>query len=952
MKQSYFKFLLIIISVFLGVEVLYSQTTEDFETETIGTTSFTDNGQNFTIANGSGETTYDIEFAGSAGWNGSSADNQFIDNSSGTPTQSDGSSFTVTTTDGTDIDVKSLYLFISTRALANPTTTLTITGRVDGGTVYTITKNSGFSNVQTLTPNNGFTFIDFSVEGGADNSNTGVDEIIIATTNNADYIALDAFRWDIAPVCTEPDVPTVTFTPATICDGDNATLTISGNLNDATQWAIYTGSCGGSQIGTTATSTFVVTPTAPSTTYFVRGEGGCITPSSCGTVTVNVTPNEDASFTYSAAAYCVNNADPTPTITGLAGGTFSSGAGLSLNASSGQIDLSASTPGTYTVTYTTSGTCSNSSNVSVTINASDDASFSYSASTYCVSDSDPTPTITGLAGGAFSSGAGLSLNASSGQIDLSASTPGTYTVTYTTSGTCPNSSNVSVTINASDDASFSYSASSYETVDADPTPTITGLSGGTFTASPAGLSINSGTGTIDVSASTPNTYTVTYTTAGTCPNSSNASVAIVDPAPTVTSVSVPANATYVAGQNLDFNVVFDENVNVNTTGGTPQLAITLGSTIRQAVYIIGSGNTLLGFRYVVQAGDIDTDGITVGTLDANGGSIQDTAGNNADLTLNNVGDTSNVLVNGTPSVITNVAVPTNGTYGTGQNLDFNITFDKAVNVNTTGGTPQLAITVGSTVRQAVYVIGSGSTSIAFRYTIQVGDEDADGITVGTLDTNGGSIQGAGGSDADLTLNNVGNTSNVFVDAIAPTVTITSTESPGPTGANPIPVTVTFSESVTGFEIGDLIVSNGIPGNFLGSGDTYTADITPSGAGPLTITVDINADVALDGGGNGNIAATQFSIDYENLLNINDEELASGLTIYPVPSSNTINISGATSLAIQRAHIFDIHGKLIISQKLNSSSILNAIDITSIRSGLYLMTIYSETESTTKRVIKQ
>ena len=35
----------------------------------------------------------------------------------------------------------------------------------------------------------------------------------------------------------------------------------------------------------------------------------------------------------------------------------------------------------------------------------------------------------------------------------------TYTVTYTTNGTCPNSSSVSVTINALDDASYNYSAS-------------------------------------------------------------------------------------------------------------------------------------------------------------------------------------------------------------------------------------------------------------------------------------------------------------------------------------------------------------------------------------------------------------------------------------------------------------------------------------------------------------
>ena len=245
--------------------------------------------------------------------------------------------------------------------------------------------------------------------------------------------------------CTDPDIPTVTATTNLICNGGSTTLNISGSLNDATQWHIYTGSCGVTSIGTTAGSTFTVSPTS-TTSYFIRGEGGCTTPGICGAISITVNPADDASFSYSASAYCVDATDPTPTITGLAGGAFSSTAGLSLNAGSGAVDVSASTPGTYTVTYTTAGSCPNSSNVNVTINALDDASFNYSAASYCANDTDPTPTITGLAGGAFSSTAGLSINASTGAIDLSASTPGAYTVTYTTTGICPNSSNVSVTI--------------------------------------------------------------------------------------------------------------------------------------------------------------------------------------------------------------------------------------------------------------------------------------------------------------------------------------------------------------------------------------------------------------------------------------------------------------------------------------------------------------------------
>ena len=61
------------------------------------------------------------------------------------------------------------------------------------------------------------------------------------------------------------------------------------------------------------------------------------------------------------------------------------------------------------------------------------------------------------------------------------------------------------------DASFSYAESSYATNGIDPTPTITGDAGGTFTASPEGLSINSSTGEITLSTSSINSYTVRYT---------------------------------------------------------------------------------------------------------------------------------------------------------------------------------------------------------------------------------------------------------------------------------------------------------------------------------------------------------------------------------------------------------------------------------------------------------
>ena len=180
-------------------------------------------------------------------------------------------------------------------------------------------------------------------------------------------VASSADKGIIGP-CNEPDVPTVTCSPTSVCAGGPVTLNISGSLHDATTWHIYTGTCGGTAIGNTTSSSFAVYPTT-TISYFVRGEGGCATPAWCGSTTITINTLDDATFSYGAAAYSMDASDPSPTITGLTGGTFSSTAGLSINASTGAIDVSSSIPGNYTVTYTTAGTCPNSSNVSVTIDA-------------------------------------------------------------------------------------------------------------------------------------------------------------------------------------------------------------------------------------------------------------------------------------------------------------------------------------------------------------------------------------------------------------------------------------------------------------------------------------------------------------------------------------------------------------------------------------------------------
>jgi hypothetical protein len=110
-----------------------------------------------------------------------------------------------------------------------------------------------------------------------------------------------------------------------------------------------------------------------------------------------------------------------------------------------------------------------------------------------------------------------------------------------------------------------------------------------------------------------------------------------------------------------------------------------------------------------------------------------------------------------------------------------------------------------------------------------------------------------------------NTNTFSVDSVRPTVSISSTAGANgsTTAISPIPFTVNFSESVTGFVVGDLTVSNGTFSNFSGSGSSYTVNVTPLNNG--AVTVNIPANVAQDGAGNGNTAAGAFSINYQQSI---------------------------------------------------------------------------------------
>jgi len=273
----------------------------------------------------------------------------------------------------------------------------------------------------------------------------------------------------------------------------------------------------------------------------------------------------------------------------------------------------------------------------------------------------------------------------------------------------------------------------------------------------------------------------------------NTSLVLVDGVDvSVTSITPPADGTYKIGDAVSFIVNYNYNATVT---GSPRIQLTVGSTTYYAIYASGSGSTAHTFTYTVNAGDLDTDGIsTVGaSIDLNGGTIADAFGDTATITFTAMNYPAK-KVDGIRSTITGMTASANGTYIAGQNIDFTTIFSEAVSVDSS---VRLVVTVGVTTRYATYFSGNGTSSVVFRYTVQAGDSDTDGIAlVSAIDLNGGALTDVPGNTQTNLLFTPPTLTGVLVGGVSPTITnITAPASKTYIIGEAINFTVTFSESV-------------------------------------------------------------------------------------------------------------------------------------------------------------
>lgn len=316
-------------------------------------------------------------------------------------------------------------------------------------------------------------------------------------------------------------VPVISVNSPSICPSGTATLTASGAANYTWAPAATLSSSTGSTVTANPAATTVYTITATS--------GACaITPV---TATVSVVANP----VITAASQTVCGTTPVQlTANGATSYTWSPATGLSTTSGS----VVTANPQVSTV-YTINGgngSCQ-AAPVTLTLTVIQLPALSVSSASLCASGS-AILTVSGAS--SYSWTPSSSLSASTGSVVTANPASTTIYTVIGTINTCTVAATSTLTVVPVNNADFNYQSSIYcLSSSANPVPVITGITGGIFSASPAGLAIDNITGIIDLALSAQNSYTVSYTTHGICNETKNFAVDLnPTPALSVNSASV------------------------------------------------------------------------------------------------------------------------------------------------------------------------------------------------------------------------------------------------------------------------------------------------------------------------------------------------------------------------------------------------------------------------------
>ena len=204
---------------------------------------------------------------------------------------------------------------------------------------------------------------------------------------------------------------------------------------------------------------------------------------------------------------------------------------------------------------------------------------------------------------------------------------------------------------------------------------------------------------------------------------------------------------YGPGDEIIVSVRFSGNATVT---GSPQLSLTIGDETKTAA-MKNSWSTGMSFGYEVESGDGDTDGIAIpeNAISLNGGTIQDSDGNDVDLTHDAVTSTHRVgavpVQNDNSPVIESIdftSSPGADDVYSNEYLEITVTFDKEIDA--VHGVWMYVQVGDDRVQAHQYEISE--TDVIFRAWMDESLADLDGVSIeeDSLETVSGAIV-----DADL-----------------------------------------------------------------------------------------------------------------------------------------------------------------------------------------------------------
>ncbi len=374
-----------------------------------------------------------------------------------------------------------------------------------------------------------------------------------------------------------------------VCYGNSATLTALGSAINSYEW--FDSPMGGNLL---STAQIYVTPNLTvATTYYVTAisVNGCNSSRTPVKVTVNpkIAPPTASGTTIcpGASAHLIASS-----VIGIIK-WYSAATGGSVLATGNTYNTPALTSTTTYYAESNETPCvSVRIPVTVTIKPQLSVQFHYPSGTYCTSSPNPSPTIYQPSGGTFTAlpNGLVFISNTSGQINISATKPGKYKISFTSNGMCPYTTSVLLSVVTSTSSGFSY-LGPYCQDGINPSPFFTGsASGGNFSATPSGLVfVDINTGEINLAASQFGNYIITNTIAlsGSCAASAGTTPVTINERVTI-SAGTPQAVN--AGSTVQLAGIIRGGITTGKwSGGTGSFSNPL---LLNAVYTPGPGETL------------------------------------------------------------------------------------------------------------------------------------------------------------------------------------------------------------------------------------------------------------------------------------------------------------------------------------------------------------------------